>query len=194
VRACLAAVVMLLATVPGCSRAPAPVPGGEVVLWRSPQPEPRFPVPPDAAWVPVYERLRMAMAREAGVDDRWACYRGGSLDDVLAFYAPLYGVDPAAVRVSEEPAARFFATVRSVSDHLGHAVPADPNQGGVVRRVVLAQRRDLPMLLLESPFPNPARGRADRGTLISMRWRQPAPRRRRRSSSRSCRWRRWWCR
>lgn len=176
-RAGLAVAAVLLATVAGCSRAPAPVPNGEVVLWHSPRLEPRFPVPPEAAWVPVYQRLRMAMAREAGVDERWTCYRGGSLDEVLAFYAPVYGVNPARVPVQQEPAAHFFATVRSLSARLGHPVLADPHQSGVVHRVVLDQRRDLPMLLLESPFPNPAHGRADRGTLISMRWRNPAKRR-----------------
>ncbi len=143
------------------------------MLWRSEVPSPRFPVPPEAVWMPHYQRLRMALAAEGGGRQQWVCYRGGPFDEVVAFYAPLYRVDPAAIPVTREPAAAFFTTVRTISARLGAEIPAQAGVKGMVRRAGLPQRAGLPSLLLESPFPNPGTGRADGGTLISLDWREP---------------------
>ncbi len=166
--------LLALIALAGCSRGEETPPEAGVVLWQSERPQPRFPVPPEAAWMPKYQRLRMALTASAsGPRQQWACYRGGALEKVVDFYAPLYGLDPAAVVVTREPAASFFATVRSISSRLGAEIPAQTGVAGVVRRVNLPQRGLLPGLILESPFPEPGHGRLDKGTLISLHWQEP---------------------
>ncbi len=156
----------------GCGRG-RQVPEEAVVLWSPERLEPRFPAPPEAAWEPVYQRLRMAFEAERGGEARWVCYSSDALSDVMAYYAPLYGVAVRKVRVDREPAAGRFETVRLAAADLGHRIPPGPTPSGAVRSVRFGQKGDLPELVLQSPYLDLDSGRVRRGTLISMRWLPP---------------------
>ena len=163
----------LLLTAFGCGQRPTHTPVKPVVLWSAGAPAPEFPVPREARWQPVYQKLRRELAHRSGRDAQWVCFSSGRLHGVLAFYARRYGADPAKVRVTSTPAGAMFATVRKVAASLGHPVPPSPLSAGHVRIVILPQQGNLPHVRLESPFLNLENGQAEKGTLISMRWRKP---------------------
>lgn len=169
----LSLVVVAAAALVACGRADVQAPGKPVVLWSSGTVKPRFPIPPEAAWRPVYQRLRGKDEERRGGRSEWACYSSGRFEEVLRFYASAYGFSPRAAGVSSSPAAVVFGKVRREAARLGHKVPAGSPPSGEVRSLMIGQRGDLPMVLIESPYLDLTSGSVRRGTLISMCWTQP---------------------
>ncbi len=168
-------IVILVLQAAGCAKAPSHVPAHPVVLWSSGAVVPEFPVPPEAAWRPVYQRLRRKLARRSGSNAQWVCFSSGRLDTVVAFYAHKYGMDPHKLVAASTPAPALFQKIRQVAAGLGYRVPSVRTRRGQVRIVIVPQRGDRPRVRLESPFLNLQTGRTETGTLISMRWRKPRP-------------------
>lgn len=169
----LVLVALAAVALAACGRGDVEQPAKPVVLWSSGTVEPRFPIPPEAAWRPVYQRLRQKDEARRHSRSRWACYGSGRFDSVLRFYASAYGFSPAAAEVKSSPAVDAFARVRREAAGLGHVVPSGPSPPGTVRSLTIGQRENLPMLLLESPYLDLTSGKIHHGTLISMCWTRP---------------------
>ncbi len=142
-----------------------------VLLWSAPRAGLEFPLPPEAEWRPVYQKLRRELAAREGGNWRWACFSAGDFDRVLSFYRERYGLAAGSVRVTVENGQKVFATVRRVAAGLGHPVPAARGRSRRVRTARLGARGNLPAVMLESPFLDLDTGRVRPGTLISMSWR-----------------------
>ncbi len=158
------------AALTACGRGDLRVPAKPVVLWSSGTVEPRFPTPPEAAWEPAYQRLRQADEALRGGRSQWACYSSGRFESVLRFYAAAYRFSPSPSGVKSSRAKEVFDKVRQEVAELGHEVPGGPSPEGTVQSLVIAQRQDLPMVRLESPYLDITSGRLRRGTLISLCW------------------------
>ncbi len=167
-----AIIAMLMLGAAGCAKAPVHHPAKPVVLWTNGASSPEFPVPPEAAWRPVYQKLRRKLAHRSGSNAQWVCFSAGPLKTVASFYARRYGADQGKLRVSSIPAASLFHTVRKTAASLGHTVPPWHRSSGRVRIIVFPQHQNLPRVRLESPFLNLTTGRVESGTLISMSWRK----------------------
>jgi len=168
--AILAGVFLLAAA---CGGPPPTPPQQPVVLWQSAPPEPEFPVPPDARWAPLYQRLRCKLEERNGTPYRWTCFAGGKLETVLELYAGRFGIEASSRRIERRRAAEVFRTVRDVAAELGHTVPSGPTASGTVRIARFGAAGRLPMVQLESPYLDLETGKIRNGTLISMRWRPP---------------------
>jgi len=158
--------VVLLTLAAGCGGPERERPPEAVVLWESGPREPEFPLPPEARWMPACQRLRSAAEAGEGTAYRWACFSGGSFEEVLRFYAERFGTDSRKIPVEHRPAGSASGP------------PSAAGSGGrpagrerMVRVAELGPAEGLPLVRLESPFFDPDAGALRDGTLISMRWR-----------------------
>lgn len=165
--------VIAAAALTACGRGEVQTPAKPLVLWSSGTVKARFPIPPEAAWRPVYQRLRSKDEALRDNHSQWACYSSGRFEEVLRFYATAYGFSARAAGITISPAGEVFSKVRREAARLGHEVPRGPASAGDVRSVRIGQRQDLPMVLIESPYLDLTSGQINRGTLISMCWTEP---------------------
>ncbi len=162
---------VLLLLPAGCGGHPSEPAQKPVVLWQSGLREPEFPLPPEARWAPIYQKLRCKLEGQTGTPYRWTCFAGGDFGTVLHFYAERFGVQPGSVPVERRPVAEVLGIVRGMAARLGHPVPGGREHGGMVRIARLGPSGRLPVVRLESPYLDLDTGALRKGTLISMRWR-----------------------